>query len=51
MHEPEDGSSISMAGPMGMVKLFVRTGVQVVREVYSAYQNKLDELPLALMDK
>jgi 3-oxoacyl-[acyl-carrier-protein] synthase III len=44
MHEPEDGSSISMAGPMGMVKLFVRTGVQVVRDVYSAYQTKLDEL-------
>lgn len=47
MHEPEDGSSISMAGPMGMVKLFVRTGVQVVRDVYSAYQSKLDELGLA----
>lgn len=44
MHEPEDGSSISMAGPMGMVKLFVRTGVQVVRDVYSAYQSKLDDL-------
>jgi len=26
MHAPADGSSISMAGPMGMVKLFVRTG-------------------------
>jgi 3-oxoacyl-[acyl-carrier-protein] synthase III len=47
MHEPEDGSSISMAGPMGMVKLFVRTGVQVVRDVYSAYQAKLDELGMA----
>ncbi|HEY3475449.1 MAG TPA: 3-oxoacyl-[acyl-carrier-protein] synthase III C-terminal domain-containing protein [Anaerolineales bacterium] len=47
MHEPEDGSSISMAGPMGMVKLFVRTGVQVVREVYAAYQTRLDELGLA----
>jgi 3-oxoacyl-[acyl-carrier-protein] synthase III len=47
MHEPEDGSSISMAGPMGMVKLFVRTGVQVVRDVYGAYQSKLDELGLA----
>jgi hypothetical protein len=47
MHEPEDGSSISMAGPMGMVKLFVRTGVQVVRDVYSAYQSKLDELGMA----
>ncbi len=44
MHEPQDGSSISMAGPMGMVKLFVRTGVQVVRDVYAAYQTKLDDL-------
>jgi 3-oxoacyl-[acyl-carrier-protein] synthase III len=47
MHEPEDGSSIAMAGPMGMVKLFVRTGVQVVRDVYSAYQCRLDELGMA----
>jgi len=47
MHEPTDGSSITMAGPMGMVKLFVRTGVQVVRDVYSAYQAKLDELGMA----
>jgi 3-oxoacyl-[acyl-carrier-protein] synthase III len=47
MHEPEDGSSITMAGPMGMVKLFVRTGVQVVRDVYSAYQSRLDELGMA----
>lgn len=43
MHEPKDGSSIAMAGPMGMVKLFVRTGVQVVRDVYAAYQEKLGE--------
>lgn len=47
MHEPEDGSSISMAGPMGMVKLFVRTGVQVVRDVYAAYQSKLGEMGMA----
>ena len=47
MHEPEDGSSISMAGPMGMVKLFVRNGVQVVRDVYAAYQTRLDELGMA----
>ncbi|HLF74404.1 MAG TPA: 3-oxoacyl-[acyl-carrier-protein] synthase III C-terminal domain-containing protein [Anaerolineales bacterium] len=47
MHEPQDGSSITMAGPMGMVKLFVRTGVQVVRDVYAAYQAKLDELGVA----
>ena len=44
MHEPKDGSSITMAGPMGMVKLFVRTGVQVVRDVYAAYQEKLGDL-------
>lgn len=47
MHEPKDGSSIAMAGPMGMVKLFVRTGVQVVRDVYAAYQEKLGELGLS----
>lgn len=47
MHEPRDGSSIAMAGPMGMVKLFVRTGVQVVRDVYAAYQTKLNDLGLA----
>jgi 3-oxoacyl-[acyl-carrier-protein] synthase III len=47
MHEPHDGSSIAMAGPMGMVKLFVRTGVQVVTDVYSAYQTKLNELGMA----
>jgi 3-oxoacyl-[acyl-carrier-protein] synthase III len=44
MHEPTDGTSISMAGPMGMVKLFVRTGVQVVRDAYQAYQDKLEQL-------
>ena len=47
MHEPQDGSTVAMAGPMGMVKLFVRTGVQVVRDVYAAYQSRLDELGLA----
>lgn len=47
MHEPSDGSSITMAGPMGMVKLFVRTGVQVVRDVYAAYQTKLNDLGMA----
>ncbi|MGC1375119.1 MAG: hypothetical protein WA821_02790, partial [Anaerolineales bacterium] len=44
MHEPADGSSVIMAGPMGMVKLFVRNGVQVVHDVYGAYQAKLTEL-------
>ncbi len=47
MHEPHDGSAVAMAGPMGMVKLFVRTGVQVVRDVYAAYQLKLEELGVA----
>jgi 3-oxoacyl-[acyl-carrier-protein] synthase III len=44
MHEPADGSSVVMAGPMGMVKLFVRTGVQVVKDLYGAYQERLDDL-------
>jgi len=47
MHEPVDGSSIVMAGPMGMVKLFVRTGVQVVRDAYQAYQDKLNQLGMS----
>jgi 3-oxoacyl-[acyl-carrier-protein] synthase III len=44
MHEPQSGESIAMAGPMGMVKLFVRSGVQVVSEVYQAYQHMMDKL-------
>jgi 3-oxoacyl-[acyl-carrier-protein] synthase III len=44
MHEPENGDAIAMAGPMGMVKLFVRTGVQVVSEVYQSYQRLMDKL-------
>ncbi len=44
MHEPEDGGPIAMAGPMGMVKLFVRTGVQVVTDVYQAYQSMMEKL-------
>lgn len=44
MHEPSDGTSVVMAGPMGMVKLFVRTGVQVVKDLYGAYQDRLDGL-------
>ena len=44
MHEPSDGSSIAMAGPMGMVKLFVRTGVQVVSDTYQSYQARLAQL-------
>ena len=44
MHEPSNGESIEMAGPMGMVKLFVRTGVQVVTDVYQAYQNLMEKM-------
>jgi len=44
MHEPESGSPIEMAGMMGMVKLFVRTGVQVVKDVYQAYQQKMADI-------
>lgn len=45
MHEPEDESMpVVMAGPMGMVKLFVRTGVGVVREVYQSYQTLMNKL-------
>jgi 3-oxoacyl-[acyl-carrier-protein] synthase III len=39
-HEPEEGAgAVVMAGPMGMVKLFVRTGVIVVKRVYGAYRD------------
>ncbi len=41
MHEPEDGLPIVMAGLMGMVKLFVRNGVQTVADVYQEYMQKL----------
>ncbi len=44
MHEPSNGQAIEMAGPMGMVKLFVRTGVQVVTDVYQAYQHLMEKM-------
>jgi 3-oxoacyl-[acyl-carrier-protein] synthase III len=44
MHEPASGFSVEMAGMIGMVKLFVRNGVHVVRDVYQAYQQKMAEL-------
>jgi 3-oxoacyl-[acyl-carrier-protein] synthase III len=44
MHEPEGDAPIAMAGMMGMVKLFIRNGVQVVVEVYRAYQQLMDKL-------
>jgi len=44
MHEPEDGTPVVMAGLMGMVKLFVRTGVGVVSDVYKEYQALMTRL-------
>jgi 3-oxoacyl-[acyl-carrier-protein] synthase III len=44
MHEPDDGAPILMAGLMGMVKLFVRTGVDVVTDVFKDYQAMMDKL-------
>jgi 3-oxoacyl-[acyl-carrier-protein] synthase III len=47
MHEPDGEWPIVMAGLMGMVKLFVRTGVQVFQDVYRDYQIRLNELNLS----
>jgi 3-oxoacyl-[acyl-carrier-protein] synthase III len=44
MNEPKNGDTIEMAGLMGMVKLFVRTGVQVVDDVYREYQVLMDRI-------
>jgi 3-oxoacyl-[acyl-carrier-protein] synthase III len=44
MHEPASEFSVEMAGMVGMVKLFVRNGAQVVADVYRAYQQKIVEL-------
>jgi 3-oxoacyl-[acyl-carrier-protein] synthase III len=44
MHEPAGGLPLVMDGPMGMVKLFVRSGVQVVSDVYRAYQALMEKL-------
>jgi hypothetical protein len=44
MHEPPNGIPIIMAGAMGMVKLFVRNGSQVVKDVYNAYREKMSQL-------
>jgi 3-oxoacyl-[acyl-carrier-protein] synthase III len=48
MHEPAttegNREPVVMAGPMGMVKLFVRTGVITVREAYHAYLKRMAEL-------
>jgi 3-oxoacyl-[acyl-carrier-protein] synthase III len=44
MHEPEGDTPVLMAGMMGMVKLFVRNGVQAVQEVYQAYHKRMADL-------
>ncbi|MFH2103914.1 MAG: 3-oxoacyl-[acyl-carrier-protein] synthase III C-terminal domain-containing protein [Chloroflexota bacterium] len=46
MHEPKDGAPIAMAGLMGMVKLFVRSGVQVVTDVHLAYRQMMEKLDM-----
>jgi 3-oxoacyl-[acyl-carrier-protein] synthase III len=44
-HEPAAGAGpVVMAGPMGMVKLFVRNGVSAVRTVYAAYKDRTGRL-------
>ncbi len=43
MHEPVDGLPIVMAGLMGMVKLFVRTGVEVVTDTYREYRQVMEK--------
>jgi 3-oxoacyl-[acyl-carrier-protein] synthase III len=44
MHEPEDGLPIVMAGLMGMVKLFVRSGVEVVTDVFREYSELMSSV-------
>jgi 3-oxoacyl-[acyl-carrier-protein] synthase III len=44
MHEPAGGLPIAMSGMMGMVKLFIRNGVQVVTEAYTAYRQHMERL-------
>ncbi|MBI3161644.1 MAG: hypothetical protein IPG44_18450 [Anaerolineales bacterium] len=44
MNEPKNGEAVEMAGLMGMVKLFVRNGVQVVEDVYREYQSLMERM-------
>jgi 3-oxoacyl-[acyl-carrier-protein] synthase III len=46
MHIPDGEEPMVMAGLMGMVKLFVRNGVQVVKDVYQDYQARMTEMGL-----
>jgi 3-oxoacyl-[acyl-carrier-protein] synthase III len=48
MHEPAtQADPVLMAGPMGMVKLFVRSGVVAVRNVYQAYTQLMADRGMA----
>jgi 3-oxoacyl-[acyl-carrier-protein] synthase III len=47
MHVPVNDEPVVMAGLMGMVKLFVRTGVDVVKEVYLDYLKRVEEMGLS----
>lgn len=48
MHEPDEAASpVVMAGPMGMVKLFVRNGVEAVRGVYQSYCDLMTQRSMA----
>ena len=50
-HEPAaDAGPVVMAGPMGMVKLFVRSGVSAVRSTYSAYRDRMSRLGMPSKD-
>lgn len=44
MNEPANGLPITMARPMGMVKLFVRNGVNIVQKVYQSYRHRMEQL-------
>jgi 3-oxoacyl-[acyl-carrier-protein] synthase III len=44
MHEPAGDTCLDMAGMMGMVKLFVRSGVKVVAEVMQSYRQRMATL-------
>ena len=47
MHEPgADEGPVVMAGPMGMVKLFVRSGVIAVRGVYRSCRDLMAQLAM-----
>jgi 3-oxoacyl-[acyl-carrier-protein] synthase III len=44
MNEPANGLPVSMAAQMGMVKLFVRNGVNIVQKVFQSYRHRMEQL-------